>query len=129
MKRYILLAIFCAGVAVGMMGGVATMMWFGMSTSAAAQKNSSKVILENDRVRVKEAIFVPGDKKPGMHTHEYAHVGVAIDGGTLKFNYPDGKTETLELKSGGAGFRDPNVTHEAVNLSSKPIKVIEVEIK
>ena len=124
MKRYILLATFSAGITIGLTGGL----WLGVRTSAA-QKNSSKVILENDKVRVKEAIFVPGDKKPGMHTHEYPHVGVPLDAGTLKFNYPDGKTETLELKPGTAGFREANVTHEAVNMSSKPIRVIEVEIK
>jgi len=124
MKRCILLATFCAGITIGLTGGL----WIGLRTSAA-QKNSSKVILENDKVRVKEAIFVPGDAKPGMHTHEYPHVGVPLDPGTLKFNYPDGKTETLELKPGTAGYREANVTHEAVNLSRNPIRVIEVEIK
>lgn len=128
MKRYILAVIFCAGMVVGMTGGVGTMLWIGSGTSAA-ENNSSKVILENDKVRVKEATFVPGDKKPGMHTHEYPHVGVPIEGGTLRFNYPDGKTETLELKPGAAGYRDANVTHEAVNVGSKPVRVIEVEIK
>jgi mannose-6-phosphate isomerase-like protein (cupin superfamily) len=128
MKRYLLVAIFCAGRLVGVTGGVGTMLWIGTSTSAA-QKNSSKVILENDKVRVKEAIFVPGDKKPGMHTHEYPHVGVPIDGGKLMFNYPDGKTETLELKAGAAGYRDAKVTHEAINVGSKTVRVIEVEIK
>jgi mannose-6-phosphate isomerase-like protein (cupin superfamily) len=127
-KRYILPAIFCAGIIVGMTGGVGAMLWIG-SESSAAQKNSSKVILENDKVRVKEAIFVPGDKKPGMHTHEYPHVGVPIEGGTLRFNYPDGKTETLELKPGAVGYRDANVTHEAINVGGKTVRVIEVEIK
>jgi|SRR5262245_3666294 len=128
MKRYIVVAIFCAGIVVGITGGVGVMLWIGTKTSAA-EKNSSKVILENDKVRVKEAIFVPGDKNPGMHTHEYPHVGVAIEGGTLRFNYLDGKTETLELQPGGAGYRDANVTHEAVNVGSKSVRVIEVEIK
>jgi mannose-6-phosphate isomerase-like protein (cupin superfamily) len=128
MKRYILVAIFCAGTVVGVTAGVGATLYIG-KRSSAAEKNSSKVILENDKVRVKEAIFVPGDSKPGMHTHELPHVGVAIDGGTLKFNYPDGKSETLNLKPGGAGYRDANVTHEAVNVGSKTIRVIEVEIK
>jgi mannose-6-phosphate isomerase-like protein (cupin superfamily) len=125
MKRHMMIIIFCAGIAIG---GAGTMLWIGVRTSAA-EKNSSKVLLENDKVRVKEAIFVPGDKNPGMHKHEYPHVGVPLDAGTLKFNYPDGKTETLELKPGSAGYREANVTHEAVNLGSKPIRVIEVEIK
>lgn len=124
--------VFIAGIVLGVAATIFVMTWR-MDASAnsvsAAEKNSSKVILENDKVRVKEAIFMPGEKHPGMHTHEYAHVGVVIDGGTLLFNYPDGKTETLDLKRGGAGFRGPNVTHEAVNMSKSPIRVIEVEVK
>jgi mannose-6-phosphate isomerase-like protein (cupin superfamily) len=100
-----------------------------LTVQAPAGKNTSKVILENDKVRVKDAVFMPGDAKPGMHTHKYPHVGVVIEGGTLKFNYPDGKSETLKLASGGAGYRDANVTHEAVNIGTKPVRVIEVEIK
>jgi len=88
----------------------------------------SKVVLENDKVRVNEATFIPGEK-PGMHTHDLPHVGVIIDGGTLRFNYPDGKVETLELKDGDVGYRDAHVTHEAINMGKTPIKVIEVEIK
>ncbi len=95
---------------------------------AAAQKNSTKLLLENEKVRVKLQTFVPG-VQPGMHTHELPHVGVPLDDGKLKFNYPDGKTEVLELKRGTAGYRDANVTHEAINIGAKPIRVIEVEIK
>lgn len=119
-----------AAFGLGMLCGVACVLgatrWPGDATAAGS---GSQIILENDKVRVKDAIFAPGNNKPGMHTHEYAHVGVVIDGGTLKFNYPDGKTETLELKTGGVGYREANVTHEAVNLGKKPIRVIEVEIK
>jgi mannose-6-phosphate isomerase-like protein (cupin superfamily) len=126
MKR-MLLAVFSAGIVMGVAGTIAAMSW--LSAASAAEKNSSKVVLENDKVRVKEAVFAPGDKKPGMHTHEYPHVGVIIDGGTLQFNYPDGKTETLELKRGGVGYREANVTHEAVNIGKSTMRVIEVEIK
>jgi mannose-6-phosphate isomerase-like protein (cupin superfamily) len=126
MKR-MLLAVFSAGIIIGVAGTIAAMNW--LSVALAAEKNSSKVVLENDKVRVKEAIFAPGDKKPEMHTHEYPHVGVIIDGGTLQFNYPDGKTETLELKRGGVGYREAKVTHEAVNIGKSTVRVIEVEIK
>jgi mannose-6-phosphate isomerase-like protein (cupin superfamily) len=121
------IAVFGAGLLVGAAGIL------GVTNLAAgvrvAEKSSSKIVLENDRVRVKEAIFAPGDRQPGMHTHDLPHVGVVIDGGTLKFNYPGGKTETLDLKRGGAGYREANVTHEAVNMGRQPIRVIEVEIK
>ena len=105
---------FCLGMATGvaLAGGV----WVAasaVSTDVLAQaapamsgphKNTSKIVLENDRVRVKDAMFYPDDPHPGMHTHEVPHVGVIIDGGTLKFNSPDGKTETMVLERGGAGL-------------------------
>jgi hypothetical protein len=95
----------------------------------AAQKNTSKVVLENDRVIVKDATFYPGDKAPGMHTHKLPHVGVIIDGGTLVMRSPDGKTETMNLQRGGAGYREANVTHEPMAQGTSPIRVIEVELK
>ena len=117
--------VFCVGVLIGAAGTLGGLAW--TASASATANNSSKIVLENDRVRVKEAIFMPGEK-PGMHTHEFPHVGVIIDGGTLKFNYPDGKSETLELKRGGAGYREANVTHEAVNMGKTPVRVIEVEV-
>ena len=120
------LVVFCIGILTGVAGTIGALSW---TTSASAiEKSSSKIVLDKEKVRVKEAVFMPGEK-PGMHTHEYAHVGVIIDGGTLKFNYPDGKTETLELKRGGVGYRDANVTHEAINMGKTPVRVIEVEVK
>lgn len=124
------LAVFGAGLILGAAGAVAaTIGASGLRTARAAEKSYSKVVLENDRVIVKEAVFMPGDRSVGMHTHKYPHVGVVIDGGTLKFNYPDGKTETMNLQRGGAGFRDSEVTHEAVNTGTEPVRVIEVEVK
>ncbi len=101
----------------------------GAQAGAAPQKYDTKIVLENERVRVKDVTFLPGVKDPGMHTHELAHVGVVIQGGTLVFRYPDGKSETLELPSGGVGYRGPNVSHEAINPGKTPVRVIEVELK
>jgi len=110
-------ALLCAGLAA---------VW---AAPQAGQKSSSKIVLENDRVRVKDAVFAPGDANAGMHTHDLPHVGVVIDGGTLKFNYPDGKTETMDLPRGGVGYREANVTHQPINPGREPVRVIEVEIK
>lgn len=129
MKRSIT---FLAGMAAGLAlaavisGGAR----FGARVEAqAAEKNTSKVVLENDRVIVKDATFYPGDKAPGMHTHKLPHVGVIIDGGTLVMRSPDGKIETLDLQRGGAGYREANVTHEPMAKGTSPIRVIEVELK
>jgi hypothetical protein len=132
MKRSIT---FLAGMAAGLalaavISGGARLGGLGARVEAqAAQKNTSKVVLENDRVIVKDATFYPGDTAPGMHTHKLPHVGVIIDGGTLVMRSPDGKLETLDLKRGGAGYREANVTHEPIAKGTSPIRVIEVELK
>jgi mannose-6-phosphate isomerase-like protein (cupin superfamily) len=99
----------------------------GAAAPQAGGKGSVKVVLENARVRVRDVTFAPGSS--GMHTHELAHVGVVIQGGTLVFKYPDGKQETAKLDAGGVGYRDANVTHEPVNTGTTPVRVIEVELK
>lgn len=113
---------------VGLLGGGVTARANGASPQAATKSQSvAKVVLENARVRVRDVTFPPG--VTGMHTHELAHVGIVIEGGTLVFKYPDGKSETAKLDVGGVGFRDANVTHEPTNTGSAPIRVIEVELK
>jgi mannose-6-phosphate isomerase-like protein (cupin superfamily) len=98
------------------------------SQTAAASKNASNVVLENARVRVRDVTFLPG-KSAGMHTHDLPHVGVVIQGGTLVFKSPDGKSETMKLDAGGVGFRDANVTHDPTNPGKTAVRVIEVELK
>jgi mannose-6-phosphate isomerase-like protein (cupin superfamily) len=90
-------------------------------------QSSAKVVLENARVRVRDVTFPPGPT--AMHTHELAHVGIVIHGGTLVFKYPDGKSETAKLEAGSVGFRDANVTHAPMNPGTAPVRVIEVELK
>ena len=127
---------FLAGILVGvavtgfvLAGGRASASSAPASLQAAPPKAEAnvKVVLENDRVRVRDVTFPPG--VTGMHTHKLPHVGVVIDGGTLVFRYPDGKSETAKLDRGGAGFREANVTHEPTNPGKTPVRVIEVELK
>ena len=95
---------------------------------AEAAETPAKVLLENERVRVREVRLDPG-VQPGPHTHPYAHVGVILDPGTLRFTNPDGQSEEVTFKSGSVGWRDAKVTHEVVNVSKAPMRIIEVEIK
>jgi mannose-6-phosphate isomerase-like protein (cupin superfamily) len=94
---------------------------------AASSASSVKIVLENERVRVRDVTFGPGVTP--MHKHELPHVGVVIQGGTLVFRSPDGKSETMKLEPGGAGFREANVSHEPTNPGTSPVRVIEVELK
>lgn len=118
---------FAAGLVAGIAGTSFTVCT--VMPLVAASTNTSRIVLENDRVRVKEAVFQPNTPNPGMHTHDLAHVGVVIDGGKMIFRAPDGTTETMTLERGGVGYRQANVTHEPVNLGTTPVRVIEVELK
>ena len=92
-------------------------------------KYSSRIVLENERVRVKDVTFPPGVLDTGMHTHDLAHVGVILTKGSLIFTEPGGKSETVAFESGSVGFRGANATHQVANPGSTPMRVIEVELK
>jgi mannose-6-phosphate isomerase-like protein (cupin superfamily) len=130
-----LIAGFTAGLSLGLIAATAALVSGPLTASAVevspqargASQSTAKVVLDNARVRVRDVTFPPG--VTGMHTHELPHVGIVIQGGTLVFKYPDGKSETMKLEVGGAGFREANVTHEPTNPGSSPVRVIEVELK
>lgn len=92
-------------------------------------KVTSKVVLENEHVRVKDVTFPPGVLDTGMHTHEFAHVGVILTKGALLFTDPDGKSERVEFDLGSVGFREAKATHQVANPGKEPMRVIEVELK
>jgi beta-alanine degradation protein BauB len=116
---------FCSGVICGglLVGGFS---YYVQSASAAGSE--ARILLENDRVRVRQVMFQPG-VRPGPHTHQWAHVGVILDDGSLGFVEKGKKDETVNFKSGDAGWRDANVTHEVFNAGQKAIRVVEVELK
>jgi mannose-6-phosphate isomerase-like protein (cupin superfamily) len=120
LNRYFLTGMVCGAF---LAGGLSYFL-----QSARAAGSDAKVLLENDKVRVRQVLFQPG-VRPGPHTHLYAHVGVILDEGALAFVEKGKKDETVNFKSGDAGWRDANVTHEVFNPGKKPVRVIEVELK
>jgi len=117
---------------IGRMQGFVSGLVVGIVVTAFAQpavKYSTKVVLENDRVRVRDVTFPPGVLDTGMHTHEFAHVGVILTKGTLIFTEPDGKSETVAFDAGSVGFRAANARHQVANPGTSPMRVIEVELK
>lgn len=95
----------------------------------APSKYPVKVVLENDRVRVRDVTFPPGVLDTGMHTHEFPHVGVILTAGSLTFTEPGKPIETTRFETGSAGFREAHVTHQVANPGTAPMRVIEVELK
>jgi len=90
-------------------------------------KPAVKVLLENDKVRVREVVFAPGSGD--THTHPWAHVGVILTKGQLAFADAGKPEEVVDFEAGSVGFREAKVTHLARNPGKIPMKVIEVEVK
>jgi beta-alanine degradation protein BauB len=93
---------------------------------AVVNAKTVHVKLENDRVRVLEAILQPGEKEQ-LHSHP-AYVTYVIASGAIRNHFADGKTAETVLKTGDVLYRDP-VTHWAENIGTTPIHLILVELK
>jgi quercetin dioxygenase-like cupin family protein len=118
-----------AGLAGALVAGAGRLGATVYGMTGADAKSSYKILLENDRVRVREAVFPGGVPNTGMHTHQYAHVGVILTKGALLFTNPDGTTETVNFEPGSVGFRPANATHAVGSPGPETMRVIEVEIK
>ena len=88
--------------------------------------NIYRKILENDRVRMMEVTFAPGDSI-AMHSHP-DHAVYVVTGGTLRVTTSDGKTQVADLKPGDPIWF-PAVTHAAKNIGATPLKLLVVELK
>lgn len=85
-----------------------------------------KKLFENDRVRMLEVTFTPGDSI-AFHSHP-DHAVYAVTGGTLRVTTSDGNVQEAKLKAG-----DPiwfgAVTHAAKNIGTTRLKLVVVELK
>ncbi len=88
--------------------------------------NIYTVKLENDRVRVSEIRFKPGDSIP-MHEHS-DHFVYVLTAGTLQLSYPDGRTSELVGVPGQVAWI-PAESHAAVNTGSSEFAAVVVELK
>jgi len=93
---------------------------------AKVSPGTTKVLLENDRVRVLDVRVKPGGKVP-MHSHP-AYVVYFLSDGKTRFTYPDGKTEEREGKAGAAAWSEA-VTHAAENVGTTELHVLNIELK
>jgi quercetin dioxygenase-like cupin family protein len=90
-----------------------------------AAPNAYKFLNENDKVRVLEVVFKPGDIAK-MHHHP-EHVVYALKGGKAKFT-SEGKTQEMEIKTGSVVFLGAQ-EHETQNIGDTTLDLIVVELK
>jgi len=98
---------------------------FAQDMVKVAPKNT-KVLVDNDQVRVIEVSLKPGDKLP-MHSHP-ANVVYFVTGGKTKTTTGDGKVTETEHKAGEAVWSEP-ITHSNENVGTAPTKALVVELK
>jgi len=93
---------------------------------AVVNPHTVKVTLENEHVRVFEAVLKPGDKE-AMHSHPRTVVYV-IEGGKMR-NHPEhGEVTESVLTAGQTMYREP-ITHWAENIGTTTMRLVVVELK
>jgi beta-alanine degradation protein BauB len=85
-----------------------------------------KMIMENERVRVFDVRFKPGQKAV-MHTHP-DHVIYVLSDYTLDLSLPDGSKQEIPLKEGQSFFMNAG-PHAAVNIGKTEGHALVIELK
>ena len=85
-----------------------------------------KLVMENERVRVFDVQFQPGQKTV-MHGHP-SHVIYVLSDYTLNLSLPDGSSQVVPLKAGQAIWMGPG-QHAAENIGKSAGHALVVELK
>jgi hypothetical protein len=76
------------------------------AAKAEKGKSTMKVLLDNDRVRVFERTYKPGDTNDEVPSSSY-RINHTLKGGTLERTYANGKKEKTEVKTGMVRYLEP----------------------
>ena len=102
-----------------------------MSSSQPSSEVGTKLLFENDAVRVWDLRLAPGESTP-VHRHETDYFYVVIGDGKLARVDEDGtQHEAKFMQDGEVHFRqvDDNAVHAARNVGETPWRNIVVELK
>jgi len=89
---------------------------------------TSKVFIDNERVRVTEWRFAPG-AATGWHRHEMDYVVVPMLDGELELVGQGGARTRAQLRKGVPYFRNAGVEHDVINANPHEFAFIEIELK
>jgi quercetin dioxygenase-like cupin family protein len=88
----------------------------------------SRVLFENDAVRVWAVEVEPGGKQP-MHRHLLPYVIVPLTGGEIEILSADGTIRRPMETIGAAMWREPGEVHELRNVGAAHYRNVLVELK
>jgi len=96
-----------------------------LAEAALAQHS---LLLEDDRTRITQWVFAPGDQT-GWHNHTDDYVTVQQSGGALLLQAADGSEKRVEYEDGRTMSWTAPIEHNAVNISDLEVRVLEIEFK
>lgn len=86
------------------------------------------VHVDNDRTRVTEYRFAPGDAT-GWHRHEFDYVITPVTNGRVRIVGPEGNEGEAQMVAGRSYFREKGVEHDVINAGEQELRFVEVEWK
>ena len=92
-----------------------------------APVRASKVLIDNDRVRVTESVFKPGEVNP-TEKRGYRVTRVLKGSTTLERTHADGKTEKIEAKEGSV-YVSPADHASTKNVGKSKVVIYTVTMK
>ena len=103
-----------------------------MSEEAISEKVGTRLLFENERVRVWDLQLAPG-QSTGMHRHVSDYLYVVIGDGSLQAADAEGnRREARDRQDGEVVFNalaGEDAVHEAINVGEGPWRNIIVELK
>jgi len=86
------------------------------------------LLLEDDRTRITQWVFAPGDQT-GWHNHTFDYVTVQQSGGALLLQNADGSEKKVDYENGRTLAWSAPIEHNAINISDVEVRVLEIEYK
>lgn len=105
-----------------------------MATSAFAQDKvvkgapTVKVLLENDKVKVYETTYKPGDVNAAVSSSSI-RINRVLKGGTLERTHADGKKQSAVLKTGKVVYIASTPAYTVKNVGKTVVQLYVVELK
>lgn len=93
---------------------------------AQVASNVYRLTMENDRVRIFDVRFKPGDKAV-MHGHP-DHVLYVFGDGQNKLTFPNGESKVFDLKGGTTLFIEAG-QHATENVGKTDVHLLVIELK
>lgn len=106
----------------------------GITSYAVAQEKAAKgaptikVLLDNDKVKVYETTYKPGDVNTTVATSSTRIVRV-LHGSTIERTYADGKKETLVFKTGSVNYLAQLPAYTVKNIGKTVFQTYVVQLK